>query len=54
MVRSSRGVTLIEVALAIAILALVGTVTWGSIARSFDAYETVKDIDGRYTTSGWP
>ena len=32
----------------------------GSIARSFDAYETVNDIDGRYhnvrvaMVTGWP
>lgn len=46
--RRARGMTLIEVSLAVAILAMIGAVTWGSIARSFDAYETVKDIDGRY------
>ncbi len=44
----SRGMTLIEIALAVAILAMIGAITWGSIARSFDAYETVKDIDDRY------
>jgi type II secretion system protein J len=43
-----RGMTLIEVSLAVAILAMIGALTWGSIARSFDAYETVKDIDRRY------
>ena len=43
-----RGMSLIEASLAIGMLALIGTLTWGSIARSFDAYETVKDIDGRY------
>lgn len=43
-----KGMTLIEVALAVAILAMIGAVTWGSIARSFDAYETVKAIDERY------
>ena len=43
-----RGFTLMEVALAIAIVAIMGTLTWGSIARSFDAYETVTDIDQRY------
>lgn len=45
---SLRGFTLIEVALAIGILAIMSTLTWGSIARSFDAYETVKEIDQRY------
>ncbi len=45
---SQRGLTLIEVALAIAILAIMGTITWGSLARSFDAYETVTNIDRRY------
>lgn len=40
--------TLIEVSLAVAILAVIAALTWGSIARSFDAYEMVKDIDGRY------
>jgi general secretion pathway protein J len=37
-----------EIALAIAILAVIATLTWGSVARSFDAYETVTEIDGRY------
>jgi general secretion pathway protein J len=45
---SNRGLTLIEVALAVAILAVLATLTWGSIARAFDAYETVTDIDRRY------
>ena len=43
-----RGLTLIEVAMAVGILAIMATLTWGSIARSFDAYETVTDIDRRY------
>ena len=43
-----RGLTLIEVAMAVGILAVMGTLTWGSVARSFDAYETVTDIDRRY------
>ncbi|NJK88598.1 MAG: prepilin-type N-terminal cleavage/methylation domain-containing protein [Myxococcales bacterium] len=43
-----RGLTLIEIALALSILALMATLTWGGIARSFDAYETVTDIDHRY------
>lgn len=43
-----RGFTLMEVALAVAILAVMATLTWGSIARTFDAYETVTGIDGRY------
>jgi general secretion pathway protein J len=45
---SRGGFTLMEVALAVAILATMATLTWGSIARTFDAYETVTDIDGRY------
>ncbi len=44
----ASGFTLMEVVLALAILALMGALTWGSIARSFDAFETVKEIDGRY------
>lgn len=43
-----RGLTLIEVAMAVGILAIMATLTWGSIARTFDAYETVTDIDRRY------
>ena len=46
--RKNRGMTLLEVSLAIGMLAIIGTVTWGSIARSFDAFETVTDIDERY------
>lgn len=46
--RRARGMTLMEVSLAVAILAMIGALTWGSIARSFDAYETVKGIDERY------
>ena len=45
---SRRGLSLLEVALAVAILAIMGTLTWGTIGRSFDAYETVTDIDARY------
>jgi len=37
-----------EIALAISILAVMTTLTWGGIARTFDAYETVTDIDRRY------
>ncbi len=44
----SRGLTLIEISLAIAVLAIIATLTWGSMARAFDAYETVTDIDRRY------
>jgi hypothetical protein len=29
-------------------VAIMGTLTWGAIARSFDAYETVTEIDQRY------
>lgn len=43
-----RGLTLLEISLAVTILALMATLTWGSLARSFDAYETVTDIDRRY------
>lgn len=43
-----RAFTLIEVSLAVAILAVMATLTYGSIARSFDAYETVTRIDERY------
>lgn len=39
---------MIEVALAVGILAIMGTLTWGAIARSWDAYETVTTIDARY------
>lgn len=46
--RTKRGLTLIEVALAVGILAIMAALTWGSIARSFDAYETVTGIDRRY------
>lgn len=46
--RSDRGFTLMEVALAVGILAMMATLTWGSIARTFDAYETVTSIDERY------
>ncbi|MBK8012366.1 MAG: general secretion pathway protein GspJ [Deltaproteobacteria bacterium] len=44
----TRGLTLLEVVLAVGVLAVIATLTWGSIARSFDAYETVIGIDGRY------
>ena len=44
----TRGMTLIEVALAVAILAIMTSLTWGTIARSFDAYEAVTAIDARY------
>ena len=40
--------TLIEIALAMAILVMIGSLTYGSIGRSFEAYETVKEIDSRY------
>ncbi|MBX2812824.1 MAG: prepilin-type N-terminal cleavage/methylation domain-containing protein [Myxococcales bacterium] len=46
--RCSKGMTLLEVSLAVTILAMIGVLTWGSIARSFDAFETVKSIDSRY------
>lgn len=46
--RSQRGLTLMEVALAVGILVVIATLTWGSVSRSFDAYETVTDIDRRY------
>jgi general secretion pathway protein J len=46
--KNQRGLTIIEIALATAILAMMATITWGSIARSFDAYEAVSEIDGRY------
>jgi general secretion pathway protein J len=42
------GLTLIEIALAVAILAVIATLVWGSVARAFDAYETVTEIDARY------
>lgn len=45
---SRRGLTIIEIALATAILAIMASLTWGSISRSFDAYETVTGIDARY------
>jgi general secretion pathway protein J len=37
-----------EIALAVAILSLMATLTWGSIARSFDTYEAVEAVDSRY------
>jgi len=43
-----RGFTLIEIALAVAVVATMGVLTWGAVASSFDAYETVKTIDQRY------
>ncbi|MCK6544933.1 prepilin-type N-terminal cleavage/methylation domain-containing protein [Myxococcota bacterium] len=43
-----RGFTLMEIALAVAILAVMASLTWGSVARTFDAYETVTGIDARY------
>ena len=49
MIRKGQlGLTLIEISMAVGILAIMATLTWGSIARSFDAYETVTDIDRRY------
>jgi general secretion pathway protein J len=45
---SRRGLTLIEISLAVAILAMIATLTWGGVARSMDAYETVTQIDRRY------
>ncbi|MBI4822506.1 MAG: prepilin-type N-terminal cleavage/methylation domain-containing protein [Deltaproteobacteria bacterium] len=42
------GLTLIEIVLAVSILAIMGAMTYGSIARGFDAYETVTEIDARY------
>ena len=46
--QQSRGMTLIEIALAVAILAMMATLTWSSIANSHDAYESVKEIDDKY------
>jgi general secretion pathway protein J len=46
--RPTSGMTLIELALAIGILAIMGTLTWSSIGRSFDAKDAVSDIDARY------
>ncbi len=43
-----RGMTLIEVALAVGILAVMGSLTYGTIASSFDAYEAVTEVDQRY------
>lgn len=43
-----RGLSLIEVALAVTIVAIMGSLTWGSLSRSFDAYETVTEVDQRY------
>lgn len=43
-----RGLTLLEVGLAVAILAMMATLTWGSIARSFDSYELIARVDDRY------
>ena len=40
--------TLIEIALAVAILAIMGTMTAGTIGRSFDAFEAVQAIDGKH------
>jgi prepilin-type N-terminal cleavage/methylation domain-containing protein len=49
--QDTLGVTnplLMEVALAVTILGVMATLTWGSIARTFDAYETVTGIDSKY------
>jgi general secretion pathway protein J len=43
-----RGLTLIEIALAVSILAIMGVMTAGTIGRSFDAYEAVNGVDGKY------
>lgn len=43
-----RGLSLLEIALAVTIVAIMGSLTWGSLARSFDAYETVTEVDQRY------
>ena len=45
---NQRGLTLIEIALAVSILAFMGIATAGTIGRSFDAYEAVTGIDGKY------
>lgn len=50
--RARRGLTLIEIALALAILAIMGTLTWGSLGQSFDAYDAVTSIDQRYHSVG--
>lgn len=44
----NRGMTLLEIAMAVSIVAIMGTLTWGSLARSFDIYEAVTDVDARY------
>ena len=46
--RGQRGLTLIEIALAVSILAIMGTLTFGTIARSWDAYEIVSARDARF------
>ena len=45
---NQRGLTLIEIALAVSILAFMGIATAGTIGRSFDAYEAVTGIDDKY------
>ncbi len=42
------GFSLMEFMLAVAILAMMGGITWGAIARFFDGYETVTRVDARY------
>jgi len=46
--RARRGVTLVEIALAVAILATMATLIAGSLGRSFEAQDTVREIDARY------
>jgi general secretion pathway protein J len=43
-----RGLSLIEIALAVSILAIMGVMTAGTIGRSFDAYEAVSEVDAKY------
>jgi len=45
---NNRGMTLIEIALAVAIVAMMGTITAGTIGTSFDAYEAVQEIDSKH------
>lgn len=45
---NQRGLSLIEIALAVSILAIMGVMTAGTIGRSFDAYEAVSEVDAKY------
>jgi general secretion pathway protein J len=45
-----RGFTLLEVMVAVAILAVVTTMTWGSMTKTFHTKRAIEDAAGRYRT----